>query len=81
MIAFELFVHDDRYSVPTLHLISADDERAARRAAQAMLRSSPHHLGVELCRDGELLQARGACEERRPTETAGPLAGGSGGFA
>jgi hypothetical protein len=64
MTAFELFVHDDRYSVPTLHLISAADDFDAREAADAMLRASPHHLGVELWRGGDQIVAIGACGER-----------------
>ena len=65
MNAFEVFVHDDRYSVPTLQLISADDDFEARQAAAALLRASPHHLGVELWRGGDLVAALGACGERR----------------
>lgn len=64
MAAFEVFVHDDRYSVPTLHLISAADDSDARDAASALLGASPHHLGVELWRDGDQIAALGACAER-----------------
>lgn len=71
MTAFEVFVHDDRYSVPTLQLISADDDFEAREAAKALLRASPHHLGVELWRGGDQIAALGACGERR-RETGGP---------
>jgi hypothetical protein len=72
MTAFEVFVHDDRYSVPTLHLISAADDGDARGTADALLRASPHHLGVELWRDGEQVAALGACAERRRT-VGGPV--------
>jgi hypothetical protein len=65
MTAFEVFVHDDRYSVPTLHLISAADDRDARETADALLRASPHHLGVELWRDGDQIAALGACAARQ----------------
>jgi len=65
MTSFEVFVHDDRYSVPTLQLISADDDFEAREAAQALLRASPHHLGIELWRGGDMIAALGACSERR----------------
>ena len=72
---FEAFVHDDRYSVPTLHLIAAFDEAAAQETARALLRASTHHLGVELCRDGQPLLALGTCAERRPTDASAPPAG------
>jgi hypothetical protein len=71
MTAFEVFVHDDRYSVPTLQLISAEDDFEARRAADVLLRASPHHLGVELWRDGDRIAVLGACGERR-REAGGP---------
>lgn len=70
MITFEAFIHDDRYTVPTLHLVSAEDEAGARSAADALLRASPHHLGVELCRNGEQIAALGVCAERRPSEVS-----------
>ncbi|MDB5417964.1 MAG: hypothetical protein JWP50_1383 [Phenylobacterium sp.] len=63
--AFEIFVHDDRYSVPTLHLVPAAYESAARRLAEVLLLTSSHHLGVELWRDGEQLLALGVCADRR----------------
>lgn len=71
MITFELFVHDDRYSVPTLHLVSVADEALARAAAEALLEASRHHLGVELWGGGEQLAALGVCAERRPTRLSG----------
>lgn len=60
MGAFEIFVDDDRYSVPTLHLITDADEPEARRKAVAMLLASRHHLGVELCRGGDRLLGLGS---------------------
>jgi hypothetical protein len=67
--AFEIFVHDDRYSVPTLHLVPAAYESAARRLAQVLLLSSAHHQGVELWRDGEQLLSLGICTDRRSSAT------------
>ena len=67
MLTFELFLHDDRYSVPTLHLVTCVDLAAARAAAEAMLEAGVHHRGVEVCRGGEQLLTLGACAERRPT--------------
>ena len=65
MITFELFVHDDRYSVPTLHLVSCRDEAGAQAAAEALLRAGPHHLGVEVCCGDEHILSLGVCAERR----------------
>ena len=65
MKTFEIFVHDDRYSVPTLHLVSADEFSMAEAAAEALLRANAHHRGVELCHDGEQLLVLGDCAERR----------------
>lgn len=65
MNTFEAFIHDDRYTVPTLHLVSAMSEASAREAADALLRASAHHVGVELCRNGEQIVQLGACVDRR----------------
>jgi hypothetical protein len=62
---FEIYVHDDRYSVPTLHLLSTESEADARRVADALLDENAHHLGVELCRNGRLLVGLGALIETR----------------
>ena len=56
---FEIYVDDSRYAVPTLHLVPAEDEAAARQIAEGMLSNSVHHRGAELCYDGELLAALG----------------------
>ena len=63
ILNFELYVDDDRYSVPTLHLIAARDEAHAMAVAQARLDESHHHCGVELWQDGRRLAALG--EPRR----------------
>lgn len=47
-LAYELYVHDERYAVPTLHLLSADTEFEARRLARACLAETRHHQRVEL---------------------------------
>jgi len=62
---FEIFVDDDRYAVPTLHLIPAEDEAIALRVARRLLEESPHHLGVEVCFDGRRLTGIGSFATRR----------------
>ncbi|WP_293906779.1 hypothetical protein [Phenylobacterium sp.] len=56
---FEIFVDDDRYAVPTLHLIVAVNALRAEELARRLLDDSPHHLGVEICLDGRRLTGLG----------------------
>lgn len=60
MTDFEVYVDDDRYSVPSLYLISAATESRARTMAEALLHGSEHHQGVEVLRDGERIYALGS---------------------
>ena len=69
---FEIFVDDDRYAVPTLHLIPAEDEAIALRVARLLLEESPHHLGVELCLDGQRLTGLGTFSIRRASVPSCP---------
>jgi hypothetical protein len=66
MADFEIYIDDDRYSVPSLYLITAQSDVTARLTAEELLRSSDHHQGVELRRDGERIYGLG---------TFGPTAG------
>jgi hypothetical protein len=70
----EIFIDDDRYSVPTLKLVSAVDRAEAIRLAESLLAASEHHLGVELCRDGRRLMGLGsyARNVRRPSQPNRP---------
>jgi hypothetical protein len=60
MPIYEFYIEDDRYSVPSLHLVAADDVDHALHLAETLLRNSIHHLGVEVCADGEMVFAIGA---------------------
>ncbi len=62
---FEIYLDDDRYAVPTLHLIVADDPAIALALAQKMVADSPHHLGAEVCRKGERVAGLGSFATRR----------------
>jgi hypothetical protein len=53
MQTYTLFIDDDRYSVPTLQFVTADDAAAMWRIAREKL-SEPHHLAVEV-REGDLM--------------------------
>jgi hypothetical protein len=60
MADFEVFIDDDRYSVPSLYLITARNEARARAKAEEMLHASDHHRGVELRQGGESVYALGS---------------------
>jgi hypothetical protein len=53
MADFEVYIDDDRYSVPSLYLITALSDVRAQVVAEELWRSSEHHRGVELRSDGE----------------------------
>ena len=52
MPLFEIFVEDDRYVVPTLHLLTVDDEAEVRAFAEQLLFESVHHRAVEALQGG-----------------------------
>jgi hypothetical protein len=60
MPAFEVYIDDDRYKVPSFYLVEARDEAAAWRLAGDLWRNSGHHRGVELRRDGVRLRGDGS---------------------
>lgn len=64
--SFELYVDDDRYAVPTLHLIFAWDRRAALEMANNLVEASAHHRGAELCQDGRMVAGLGSYARPRP---------------
>lgn len=45
---FMMFVRDDRYSVPTLAVVTVEDEARAKAIAARRLSESPHHVAVEV---------------------------------
>jgi hypothetical protein len=67
---YELYLDDDRYAVPTLHLIPARDQAGALEIAARLMGESRHHRGAELCLGGERLEGLGTFATRRlPAET------------
>ena len=48
MRTYALYIHDRRYSVPTLKIVTAGDELDARELAQKHLEDGDHHLAVEV---------------------------------
>jgi hypothetical protein len=55
MKTYVLYLHDDRYSVPTLDSIIVDGDERGRQLAAERLASSPHYLLVELWEDDRLV--------------------------
>ena len=66
MFTFELFIDDDRYSVPTLRLLSTDNAAWAHNLAKLALQESSHHLGVELYGGERRLLRLGSFRSPRP---------------
>ena len=73
MADYEVYIDDNRYQVPSLYLISAGDEARAHAIANDLWRSSAHHRGVELRKDGERLLGLGtlAAPVHRPEGAQG----------
>ena len=55
MRTFSFFIHDKRYTAPTLRLVLTSDEEHARELAQRELTGSEHHYCVEVDEDGRPL--------------------------
>ena len=51
MRTFSFYIHDSRYSVPTLQLVNASDEDHARELAQQRLDETMAHLAIEVVED------------------------------
>lgn len=66
MSAYEVYVYDDRYSVPTLHFIAADDAASVAETARSILLESPHHRRVEVWRSDERVFAAAQAGEAQP---------------
>lgn len=70
---FAFLVDDDRYSVPTLTLVTTTDEVRAREIAQRILRDSAHHRGVEVCEDERRLFGIGSQADAVRPSSDSPL--------
>jgi hypothetical protein len=51
MRTFSFYIHDRRYSVPTLQIVTVRDEDRARELARQRLEEAEHHLAVEVLED------------------------------
>ena len=74
---YELYLDDDRYAVPTFHLIPARDEATALQIAERLLGECDHHRGAELCLAGQRLAGLGTFATRElPAEARAAVAQG-----
>jgi hypothetical protein len=48
---YTLYIHDDRYSVPSLDAVTVSGDARAREIAQGRLAASPHYRAVEIWED------------------------------
>ena len=49
MATFTFYIHDNRYTVPSLAIVDADDEAGARVLATDRLLESTHHTAIDVC--------------------------------
>jgi hypothetical protein len=54
MATFTFYIHDDRYRVPSLAIVDANDEGRARILAADRLLESTHHTAVDVYEGEEL---------------------------
>jgi hypothetical protein len=48
---YVLYIHDDRYSVPTVDSLRAADDESAKQLLTERLLTSPHYFAVALWQD------------------------------
>lgn len=58
MRTYILYVHDDRYSAPTLDIVTVRDDLRATEIAAKRLASSTHYRVVEMWDENEQLVCR-----------------------
>ena len=58
MKTYFLYIHDDRYSVPTFQTLETLDDETARALATERLAASPHHRAIELFDEAQTLVIR-----------------------
>jgi hypothetical protein len=66
MRAFSFYIFDDRYSVPTLVFVPANDEPEARDLAAHRLAETRHYRKVEVWEGDALLFSCGGARATRP---------------
>jgi hypothetical protein len=65
---YALYIHDDRYSVSTLDLVTASDDECVARIGMRRLAASPHHRSVEIWDDDRLVGRFDRPDSDQPTD-------------
>ena len=65
---FVFYIHDRRYSEPTLSIVEAVSEAAARAVAVEALLQSPHRIAIDVCENDRLKFSVTVANQRRPDE-------------
>ena len=60
MPTFLLYIEDNRYSIPTLRIVTALHAGRVRELAEELMKDNEHHLGVEVFEDDKRLFGLGA---------------------
>lgn len=55
MRTFNLVIQDARYPAPTIEVATARDPQGVQQIARQRLEASPHHVGVQVRDDDQLL--------------------------
>jgi hypothetical protein len=58
---YVLYIHDDRYTVPTVDSLKAVDDESAKRALRQRLQTSPHYFAVALWHDDRFVERIEKC--------------------
>jgi hypothetical protein len=53
---YVLYIHDDRYTVPTVDSLNASDDECAKQLLRRRLQTSPHYFAVALWHDERLVE-------------------------
>jgi len=69
---FGFLIHDRRFAVPTLELVSVNNLDRAREPAKIRLAESPHHAVVDVLEDGLLVFGVGPPETLRDQKISSP---------
>ena len=56
MNVYVLYIHDDRYTVPTVDSLKAIDDESARQLLRERLQTSSHYFAVALWHDERFVE-------------------------
>ena len=68
MNVYVLYIHDNRYSVPTVDSLRASDDASAKQLLKQRLESSPHYFAVALWQDERFVARIETSANRGPAD-------------